>query len=65
MPLAHGAIVTRTFCPRPDYARCYERVGEAAQWLCRSIGFSVRFYYGPSDAPVGVFLKSVTEMRFA
>ena len=35
----------------------YERVGEAAQWLCRSFGFSVRFYYGPSDAPVGVFLN--------
>jgi uncharacterized glyoxalase superfamily protein PhnB len=35
----------------------YTDVGDAIEWLCRSFGFTVRFQYGPDDAPAGAFLN--------
>ena len=50
--------MNRSRPPGPVVPRLvYEHVGQAAEWLCRSVGFSVRFQYGPNDNPAGVFLN--------
>lgn len=35
----------------------YSDVRAAMEWLCRTFGFTVRFWYGPEKAPAGAFLN--------